>query len=149
MKTEVSAGGVIVRRIKRGWEVLLLLDMNDSWTLPKGLVEKGEKKEDTAVREISEEVGLTKLQLLSPLDTIEYFYRKNGLIKKTVHYFLFELKGKQAPKPQISEGIRAVQWFSFAKAIEIVGYQKTNVKLLETSQDLLSEIAAPSADGSQ
>ncbi|KKW10495.1 MAG: hypothetical protein UY49_C0021G0009 [Microgenomates group bacterium GW2011_GWC1_49_7] len=43
MKTEVSAGGIVVRKRMRIWEVLVIRDMNDVWTFPKGLVEKGEK----------------------------------------------------------------------------------------------------------
>ncbi len=35
MKKEISAGGVIVRKKARGWEVLLIKDMKSNWTFPK------------------------------------------------------------------------------------------------------------------
>lgn len=137
MKTEISAGGVVVRRVKHHWEVLLLRDMNDSWTFPKGLVEKGESKEDAAAREITEEVGLSKLTYLSLVSPIEYFYRQGSLIHKTVHYFLFAAKGREKIVCQKSEGIQEAKWFSFDDAIANVGYKKTNVPILEKAKQLL------------
>jgi len=130
MKTERSAGGIVIRRKGKGWQILLLQDMNKSWTFPKGLIEKDEEKEITAKREIKEEVGITCLTLICPLPTVRYMYRRNGLIDKTVSYFLFTYKGKERLKPQKEEGVHAVQWMSIRKAFHVVGYVKTNKKLL-------------------
>lgn len=55
MKKELSAGGVVVRKKGNAWQVLLLKDMNDNWTFPKGLIEKGENPPSAAKREIADE----------------------------------------------------------------------------------------------
>ncbi len=140
MKTEVSSGGVVVKKVGRTWRVLLLCDMNDSWTFPKGLVEKGEVKEDAAAREVGEEVGLSKLEYLGEFSPIEYFYRRGSLIHKTVYYFLFRFRGREKLVCQKSEGIRDAKWFDFDEAISTVGYPKTNVALLKKAEKLLAKI---------
>lgn len=130
MKTETSAGGIVVKNNR----VLLLRDMNDSWTFPKGVVEKGETYRDAALREIQEEVGLTKLEYIAAVSPIEYFYRRGSLIHKTVHYFLFQASGEEKIVCQKSEGISDARWFEFEKAISVIGYPKTNIPLLREAQ---------------
>lgn len=134
MKTEHSAGGVIVSRIRNEWYILVLKDMNDTWTLPKGLIEKGESPEEAAAREIKEEVGITSLKLFSPLTPIQYTYKRNGLVKKTVQYFIFVAGIRTKPTVQKEEGIREARWMPIDKAIEIIGYRETNVGLLEETR---------------
>lgn len=132
MKKQQSAGGIVVRNIRGAWEVLVLQDMNDTWTFPKGNINTGEKPEHAAQREIQEEVGLTDLALHETLTDISYVYRRNGLIRKTVTYFLFESKGDQHPVNQTEEGIHNATWTPIDRAIEIIGYPKTNKPLLDT-----------------
>ena len=140
MKTEVSAGGVVARRVRHNWRILLLRDMNGSWTFPKGLVERGEKRQDAAAREITEEVGLTKLEYLGSISPIEYFYRQGSLIRKTVYYFLFQAQGREKLICQKSEGIKEAKWFEFNDAILRVGYAKTNRPLLEKAKKILERM---------
>ena len=74
MRTETSAGGVVVRREDTGWEVVLTSRRTRrgdlAWGLPKGLVEPGERAEDTAVREVQEETGLVAV-IRSPSVALE------------------------------------------------------------------------------
>ncbi|MCL4360682.1 NUDIX domain-containing protein [Patescibacteria group bacterium] len=130
MKQEHSAGGMILRK-KKTWEVLVIRDMNDSWTFPKGLIEPGEKARDAAIREIREETGLTQIRYCRDLGSIDYQYRRNGLIRKTVAYFLFSLTGAEPFKLQREEGIRAARWVTLGRAVGVVGYPDTNLPLLE------------------
>lgn len=138
MKTEISAGGIVVRRHKDQWEVLLMQDMNDAWTFPKGVVEKDEDYETAAKREIQEEVGLTDLTPLTKLPIIRYMYQRNGLISKTVHYFIFESRGKENIVNQSNEGVHNASWVSMDEAIKKIGYAKTNVRLLTQTKEFLS-----------
>jgi 8-oxo-dGTP pyrophosphatase MutT (NUDIX family) len=71
MKTEHSAGGIVIRKQKPGCFVLIIKDMNHSWTFPKGMIELGEKPVEAAVREIAEETGVNNLKLIKPLEQIE------------------------------------------------------------------------------
>jgi 8-oxo-dGTP pyrophosphatase MutT (NUDIX family) len=91
---EVSAGGVIYRRSEDQVEVALI-HTGKRWGLPKGHVEKGERIEETAVREVREETGLLG-KLDRKLGQISYTYRgksRDGRpirIAKRVTFFLLE-----------------------------------------------------------
>lgn len=137
MKTETSAGGVIVCAVDRMWHVLLLRDMNDAWTFPKGLIELGESPQQAAVREIGEEVGIGDLTLLAPLSPIRYTYKRNGLVNKTVLYFLFQVKTRIRPVVQKEEGIQEAKWVAIDEAMKLIGYRETNVRLLEETKKIL------------
>lgn len=138
MKIEISAGGVISRQIKSGWQILVIKDMAGNWTFPKGIIEPGESPEEAAQREIAEEVGLARLSLMVALAKIQYVYRRNSLVSKTVHYFLFLCTTRQRPTPQKSEGISVAKWVSLQSAKKIIGYAKTNLPLLEKTEKLLT-----------
>ncbi len=75
-KKEVSAGGVVYRKVGEIYEFLIGKHSGyHKWVLPKGMVEVGESREETAVREVEEEVGVrAKIVELSPLKSIEYWY---------------------------------------------------------------------------
>lgn len=58
------------------------------WSLPKGHVEEGETLEQTAVREVYEETGVTA-EVIDPLGEVDYwFVLQDRKIHKTVHHFL-------------------------------------------------------------
>ena len=137
MKTETSAGGIIVRKHRSSWQFLLILDMNRSWTFPKGKVEKGETKREAAIREIEEEVALRDLEYIASLPSVCYTYRRNGTVSKTVYYYMFKYNGKKIPVCQKNEGIREASWMPYAKAVRSIGYTDTNMKLLTSAKAIL------------
>jgi 8-oxo-dGTP diphosphatase len=137
MKTETSAGGLVVRKKGDTWEILIIKDMNDNWTFPKGLIEKGETPQEAAVREIAEETGLLDLTLVQPLQTISYFFKREGLVHKTVHYFLFKTGYTGKLTAQKEESISDAGWCGLSKSLEIIGYPKTNKELLVKAQKIL------------
>jgi ADP-ribose pyrophosphatase YjhB (NUDIX family) len=58
------------------------------WSLPKGHVEAEESLEQTAVREIAEETGVT-VEVYARLGVVDYWFLQRGTrIHKTVHHFL-------------------------------------------------------------
>jgi len=93
VKEQTSAGGVIFRREGPGVEVVIVsVGNNNRWQLPKGLVDKGENPEVTAVREAREEGGVAG-EVVQPIETIEYWYvgLDNGVrvrFHKRVHFYL-------------------------------------------------------------
>jgi 8-oxo-dGTP pyrophosphatase MutT (NUDIX family) len=130
MKSEYSAGGIVIRKLRRIWYVLLIRDMNKFLTFPKGHIEKGESKIDTATREVYEEVGLSKIRYIKTLHPVQYWYRKKRLIQKTVYYFLFELSSYQQTHCQKSEGITESCWKPLKTVLSIIGYADTNKPLI-------------------
>lgn len=138
MKTEVSAGGVIVRKRGDSWEVLLICDPKGKWTFPKGHLEGEESHLDTAIREIGEEVGVHDLTYLADLTPVEYLFTRDGLVKKTVHFFLFETKGETPLVPQFDEGITDAVWVTIDEAANQIGYPKTNKPIIKEAQFYLS-----------
>jgi len=95
----ISSGGVVYR-INAGRvpceaiEVVLISHLTQKglcvWCLPKGTVEPGESLEQTALREVREETGITA-RILEKLGEIHYeFYSKydKALLFKTVHFYL-------------------------------------------------------------
>lgn len=122
-KREFSAGGIVVKRERGKIKVLLIKDGYGRWTWPKGNIGKGESSEDAALREIQEETGLTKLQIIEKIDKINYFYRLHGaLIYKTVYLFSIKAKGREKFKIQTSE-IQNAKWFTPEEALETVAYK--------------------------
>ncbi len=94
MKFEFSAGGVVFRKGANQTSVLVAKHSGyHGWVFPKGLIgdhKKGEKKEETALREVEEETGVIG-KIVKPLKPVTYWYNFEGeKIKKTVYYFLME-----------------------------------------------------------
>lgn len=142
MRIEISAGGVVFKKQGKEIRILLLRDQNGNWTFPKGLVEDNENQEITAQREILEETGLENIELVVPLSPIQYWFKWEGdLVKKTVYYYLFKDLGHKKPKPQIAEGISEVKWFKKDEALKIIGYRKTNEKVLKEAIDKIKNIS--------
>jgi len=100
MREEFSAGGVL---FKDG-EVLLIKNPSDVWTFPKGLVEAGEKPENTAIREVFEETGV-KGKIVAPIGDIRYWYvREREKIRKRVLFYLMEyLEGEPRPSWEVKD----------------------------------------------
>lgn len=124
---EYTAGGVVWRRVDDAIQILMIQDRLGRWTIPKGHVEPGEKIEQTAVREVTEETGLTDLVLGEKLDKLHFFYRKEGkLIFMTTYVFLMEAIGdSDALVPEDSEGIADAKWFPQEQALRLIEYRDT------------------------
>ncbi len=124
LKTQVSAGGVIFRRNKELIEIAMVSTKNGSvWCLPKGLIDRGEKPEETAVREVKEETGLNG-KIIEKLGEITYWYylkEENVRCKKTVHFFLMEFMGGDISEHDWE--VDLVLWLPLDEAIKKATYK--------------------------
>lgn len=109
--TEISAGGVVYRKQGDQLEIQLIQDRYGKVSLAKGKMEAGETVEQTALREIWEETGITG-RIIAPIDVIRYQYEhaQHGTVDKEVHYYLVEAESGSL-QAQVEE-IRGVSWFT-------------------------------------
>ena len=123
---QTSSGGVVFRTINKKIEVALIyVNGRKEWCLPKGLVEKGEAMEYTALREVREETGLNG-RIAGKIGSINYWYiRKEGEDKvkffKTVHFFLMEYIDGNIDDHDWE--VEEARWFTIEEAIEIAEYK--------------------------
>ncbi len=125
----------MVRPAGAGWEVCLI-GVNGSWSLPKGWVEPGETAVQTAVREISEEIGIPAglLTVRAPLPASEYAFRREGrLVFKRVDHFLVEVPAGTGAVPQAEE-VDEVAWVPLAEAASRVSYRDLRAALAEAAR---------------
>jgi ADP-ribose pyrophosphatase YjhB (NUDIX family) len=126
---EISAGGVVFKRTKKGLKISLMLDPFGKWTFAKGHVEPGETIEQAALRETTEEMALRDLKLDHPLGTIDFWFRekyragsKGMLVHKFVHYYLMEAPAGEWGSPQKQEKIRQIIWVDPREALQKSSY---------------------------
>jgi 8-oxo-dGTP pyrophosphatase MutT (NUDIX family) len=106
--TEVgAAGGLVKHRSGR----YLFIEKKGRLDLPKGHIEQGEEPEACALREVSEECGITGHSIVKPISPSYHTYSWEGIsyLKKT-SWYLMEYDGEMKTDPQISEGITKVEW---------------------------------------
>ena len=113
----VSAGGVVVNQ--KG-NVLWIL-RNGHWDIPKGKVEMGEKLEEAALREVTEETGIRDIKITGDLITTYHTYEIDGVVHlKTTFWFVMEHSmGDTKGTPQDIEGITEVRWMKIPVSEQI------------------------------
>ncbi len=101
-----AAGGIVNNP---DGEILFIKRLG-KWDLPKGKMEKGESREESAVREIEEETGLSNVELVRFINTTYHIYieRNGDKVLKCTHWFEMNFDGEDTSKPQIEEGITEV-----------------------------------------
>jgi len=107
------AGAVVYAWKDRELFFAFVHDIFGHWTLSKGKAEKGETFEETAIREIKEELGLDIL-IVETLGDNEYIssHPEKIKIRKQVKYFLAEAKYKELRSTEDKNGLDDSRWFS-------------------------------------
>lgn len=110
-----AAGGIV----KNAKNELLVIFRNGFWDLPKGKVEKNERIDKAAIREVSEETGLTDITLVKQVTTTYHIYCLKDGTKVFKPTFWYEMRSlvENGLIPQVEEGITEVKWMS----LEILG----------------------------
>ena len=120
----ITAGGIILNELE---EIVIVNQNHDSWSLPKGHLEKGETLLETAIREIYEETGLINISLNKDLGFYDRFRigldGKDDLTEsKRIHLFLFFCK-KQKLQPIDPLNPEAI-WTSQKNAVKCLTHPK-------------------------
>jgi 8-oxo-dGTP pyrophosphatase MutT (NUDIX family) len=106
--SEVGAAGGLVRHTSGRF---LFIEKKGKLDLPKGHIEPGEEPEACALREVSEESGISGHSIVKPLMPSYHTYTWEGIsyLKKT-SWFLMQYDGEMVTEPLIKEGITRVEW---------------------------------------
>ena len=104
---KIAAGGLVLNDKKE----ILFIYRAGKWDLPKGRTEKGEKIEETAIREVEEECGIRNLKIDKKLIETYHFFIQNGKYRlKETHWYLMYSSYKGKLTPQLEEGITKVMF---------------------------------------
>src|SRR5579872_190535 len=140
MVREISAGGVVVRGGREGWSVAVIEPQREAFVvagskkqklllaLPKGLVDPGEKPEQTALREVVEETGLTVLPV-AKLGDIKYAYVRTWgdqqRVFKIVSFFLLRYQSGKIDEiaPEMRIEVKRALWIPLEGAARKLAYR--------------------------
>lgn len=132
----IRAGGGLVRH----GDCYLYIYRRGFWDLPKGKQEKDEDIDDTALREVAEETGLSPLLISDELPTTYHLIRKNRevMLKECVWYAMETLQSMDAEladtppelTPQTEEDIMEAVWLTQAEALARCGKMYPSIACL-------------------
>jgi 8-oxo-dGTP pyrophosphatase MutT (NUDIX family) len=169
---EISSGGVVFRKSESGWEIAVIEPQKDApsepvkdptddtplsktstakrkspkpvYALPKGLVDPGEKPDQTALREVFEETGLVA-KLIGKLADTKYVYtRKWGdqeRVFKIVSFYLLMYESGEIDNIQSEMRIEVKRafWMPLTDAAKKLSYS-TEKKVARQALEYLTKI---------
>jgi 8-oxo-dGTP pyrophosphatase MutT (NUDIX family) len=128
VKREFSAGGVLVRRLRGRWVFAAIRPAGKEpgvWALPKGLIGRDEKPEETALREVAEETG-AQARLVGKLGDVRYVYTWEGeRIFKIVSFFLAHARAGRIGDlpPGMDLEVAEATWLPLADSPRLLAYR--------------------------
>jgi bis(5'-nucleosidyl)-tetraphosphatase len=144
MVREISAGGVVIRKLAGAWWMAAVELPSDLargarrlrrpagakpvLTLPKGLIDAGERAAETALREVREETGVIA-EIISKLGDSKYVYTRTWgdgeKVFKIVSFYLMRYRSGRIN--QIAEEMRVevgrARWVRLDEAAELLAYK--------------------------
>lgn len=132
----IAAGGLVVNEVGQ----VLFIYRRKHWDLPKGKMEKGESRRETALREVQEETGVTGLRIMDKLITTRHLYRgRSGrrFVKKA-YWYLMQAPGQELV-PQAEEDIERAEWLTLDAWRQQPEPTYDNIRLvIDTAEQLMS-----------
>ena len=142
---EISAGGVVLRRMAAEWQIAVIEPRKEPpatpakptrkktsqkmlLALPKGLVDPGEKPEEAAAREVVEETGVTA-SLVTKLGDIKYVYVRTWAggerVFKVVSFYLFRYESGKIDDiaEEMRIEVKRALWIPLAEAAAKLAYR--------------------------
>jgi len=127
-KTPIAAVGVVCLR---GEDVLLIRrgtpPLQDSWSLPGGRIEWGERAADAALRELKEETGCDA-ELIGLVDVVDAVLSRRGDSSESPwgHYVLIDYAARwTGGEPKAGDDARDARFFSPAEVAELGLWDET------------------------
>jgi 8-oxo-dGTP pyrophosphatase MutT (NUDIX family) len=167
MPREISAGGVVLRQISGIWNVALIEPQREPddalqktaaprkrnralFTLPKGLVDPGEKPLATAVREVHEETGV-QAEVITKLSDSKYVYVRTWgdgerVFKIVTFYLMRYISGEiDGIESAMRVEVKRALWVPLADASKQLAYSGER-KVLRQAQEHLERKGIPAQD---
>src|SRR6202166_4098887 len=162
MEREISSGGVVLRQISEVWHVALIEPRKDEpqlespelasaktprkrsraiLTLPKGLVDAGEKPQAAAVREVLEETGVVAEPVTKLSDNKYVYVRTWGdgkRVFKIVSFYLIRYASGEIDNlaSEMRIEVKRALWVPLTDAASQLAYSKER-KVLRQADDSL------------
>jgi 8-oxo-dGTP pyrophosphatase MutT (NUDIX family) len=128
MPRELSAGAVVVRRMRGRWWLAAIRPQGKPegvWALPKGLIDRGEDAQATALREVREETGIEAREA-QRLGDVKYVYSRGGerIFKVVVFYLARAAAGRtDAREPRMRVEVAEARWLPLDDAPRLLAYR--------------------------
>lgn len=156
MAREISSGGVVVREVAGAWHVALIEPQKENskttktpekktkavLSLPKGLVDAGEKPQAAAIREVREETGIVA-QVVVKLADIKYVYVRTWgdgeKVFKIVSFYLLRYVSGEIDDvtPEMRIEVKRAVWVPIAEAELQMAYSQER-KVVRQAQEYLA-----------
>ncbi len=122
-----ASGGLVQHQDGR----FLFIYRNNKWDLPKGKIEKNETLINAAIREVSEETGVSDLVVKRSLPITYHIYNANGKFKvKKTNWFLMKSNYTGPLVPQIEENIQMAVWKRNTEIPKLMENAYENIKII-------------------
>ena len=130
------AGGIIINQLNK---IAIVNQNHDSWSLPKGHIDKGETAIDAAIREIYEETGIINPTLIKKVGVYERYrigLDGNDDLSELKHIHMFLFKSTQKILKPIDKNNPEAKWIdtkeveNYLTHREDIIFFKKNIKLL-------------------
>lgn len=129
---EISAGAVVFTLIDHDLKYVIIHDNNGNYGFPKGHQEKDETLNETAIREIKEEIGID-IELLDDFKKEIFYTLPNGNNKQAI-YFLATYNNQEL-KAQEGE-INKIMLLSYKEAYNLINFMDVK-NILESANNYI------------
>ena len=116
-----AAGGILWKKTASGKQKIAIIHRNryNDWSLPKGKREPGETWQETALREVREEIGC-QAQLGEFIGSTTYTLNENGAPKVVLFW---QMTAPQNCEFQPNDEVDRAKWVSPKKALRLLSYK--------------------------
>src|SRR3989339_1468139 len=124
-----SVGVIPVQKTANGYQFLIIQHAEGHWGFPKGHPDLDETAAKTALRELQEETGITKCQLLADFKcTQQYSFEKDGAqVIKEVIFLIGLVDGGEV---QIDhDEIIDFRWLSYEQSQKLLSFAENRTML--------------------
>ena len=140
MAKERSYGAVVVRRDTE-LQYLILQYGAGHWDLVKGHGERGESEEETVLRELEEETGITRARFIPGFrEEVSYFFQRRAhTVYKEVVYYLIETPEEEVT---LSDEHVAYRWLPHDEALRVITFGNSR-RVVDEAHELLTALPNP------